>query len=171
MVVELASALRQMPHALVMDYTGLSAGQADVLRARLEEHGARMLVVKNSLAVLALRQIGLPDAAALLQGPSAFVTGGADPAALAKSLLEWSKKDKLATVRGGLLGGAVLDLAAVQRLASLPPIQVLRALAVSAIAAPLTLFVGVLQSVLRSFVGVVKAVADKAEGARSSSPQ
>jgi len=163
MVGELTSALRELPHALVLDYTGLSAGQADLLRSRLSEQGARMLVVKNSLAALALRTAGLPDAAALLQGPSAFITGGADPAALAKSLLDWSKKEKLAAVRGGVVGGEVLDLAGVQSLASLPPLQVLRAQVVGAIGAPLTQLVGVLQSVLRSFVGVVTAIAEKRE--------
>ena len=48
-------------------------------------------------------------------------------------------------------------------LASLPPLQVLRAQVVSAIASPLMGFAGVLNAVLRNFVGVVKAIAEKQE--------
>jgi large subunit ribosomal protein L10 len=168
MVAELATQFRQMPHAILVDYTGLKAGKADELRARLGEQGARLRVVKNSLAALAFRQLALPAAAELLEGPTALISGGPDPVLLAKSVLDWSKKEKLLTVRGGLLGGRALDAAGVQRLASLPPVLVLRAQVAGAIAAPLTRFVGVLQGIVRSLVSVVKAIAEKQEG--SSAP-
>ena len=165
MVTELASRFRTMPHAVLVDYTRMSAGQADDLRATLEEHGARMLIVKNALAVLALRQLDLPDVADLIEGPTAFISGAADPVVLAKTVLGWGKKASLLTVRGGMVDGAAVDARSVQALASLPPLDVLRAQAIGAIAAPLTGFVGVLQSVLRSFVGVIKAIGEKKEAA------
>lgn len=161
MVAELAGRFRTMSHAVLVDYTGMSAGQADELRATLEERGGRMFIVKNSLAVLALRQIDLPGVADLVEGPTAFVYGGDDPALLAKIVLEWGRKAHLFTVRGGMLEGAAVNAQSVQLLGSLPPLDVLRALTVGAIAAPLTGFVGVLQGVLRAFVGVIKAIAEK----------
>jgi large subunit ribosomal protein L10 len=168
-VAELAARFRAMSHAVLVDYTGVHAGQADALRDRLEEQGASMFIVKNSLAVLALRQLELPDVAELLVGPTAFISGGADPALLAKAVLDWSRVaggrrgPQLLTMRGGMLDGRALDASEMQRLASLPPLDVLRAQAVGAIAWPLTGFIGALQGIVRSFVGVIKAIAEKDE--------
>ncbi|NQT53225.1 50S ribosomal protein L10 [bacterium] len=163
MVTELATELRAMPQALLVDYSGLSAEQSNELRTLLDEQGARMLVVKNSLTVLALRQLDLPDVADLIDGPTALVHGEGDPAHLAKTVLDWGKKAKLLTLRGGVLDGTALDAAGAQALAALPPLLVLRAMVVGVIAAPLTRFVGSLQEIVRSFVGVIQAIAEKDE--------
>jgi len=163
-VAELATRFREMRHAILVDFTGLRALQADRLRAALGERGAGMLVVKNTLAVLALRQLELLDVADLIDGPTAFIHGGDDPAALAKMVLAWSKAESVLTVRGGMLDGEAIDAGGVAALAALPPLGVLRAQAVGAMAAPLSGFVGVLNAVPRSFACVVKAIAEKQEG-------
>ena len=80
---------------------------------------------------------------------------------LCKALLDWAKKEQAIKLRGGMLERRALALEEVQSLAALPPLQVLRGQAVSAIAAPLTGFVGVLQGIVRKFVGVLQAIADK----------
>jgi large subunit ribosomal protein L10 len=163
MVAELTTRFRDMPHAIFVDYTGLGARRADALRAKLREQGARMLVIKNSLAARAFRQHHLDDVARLLTGPIAVIYGGQDPVALTKLFLDWSKKEQVGAVRGGLLGGRALDVASVRQLAALPPINVLRAQVLGAMAAPLSGFVGALQGIIRSFVGVVNSIAEKSE--------
>lgn len=163
MVAELATRFHDMPSAILVDYTRLSAQQANELRGLLEEKGATLTIVKNTLAVLALRQLELLDVAELITGPTAVVYGGDDPVLLAKMLVDWGKKNKVLEVRGGMLSGRAIDAAGVKALAGLPPLQVLRAQVIGAIASPLTGFAGVLNAVLRNFVGVVKAIAEKRE--------
>jgi len=163
MVAELASKLRGMGHAVLVDFTGLSVPQADALRSALREQGMTILVVKNSLAIRALRRVELVDVAELVDGPTAFVYGGADPVVLSKTLFAWSRKERVLEVRGGMVEGRAVDAAGVAGLAALPPLAALRAQVVGAIAWPLSGFAGALQGILRSFVGVVKAIAEKTE--------
>jgi large subunit ribosomal protein L10 len=165
MVAELAAELREMSHAILVDFTGLTAPQADELRATLGEHGASLVVVKNSLAVRALRELGLLDVAEMINGPTAFVRGGDDAVTLSKMLVEWGRGRAPLGVRGGVMDGRAVDATAVAELAALPPLQVLRARVVGAIASPLSGFAGALQGILRSFVGVVKAIAEKEDQA------
>jgi large subunit ribosomal protein L10 len=161
MVNEYAERFRGISNAILVDYTGMSAGQADDLRAQLDERGAQMFIIKNALAVLALRRLDLPDVAELVDGPTALVHGADDPVLMAKALLEWGKKEKLLVVRGGMVEGQAIGPEGVRELADLPPLEVLQAQFVGAVAAPLSGFVGVLQGVVRSFVGVLNAIAEK----------
>jgi large subunit ribosomal protein L10 len=160
---ELTAAFRGMDHAVLVDYTGMSAQQSDELRAMIGEQGAKMLIVKNSLARLALEDLHLEDVAKLITGPIALVHGGDDPVVLAKAVMDWSKKEKVLKVRGGMVSGQALTAADMGDLAALPGIDVLRAQVVSAIASPLSGLVGALQGVLRNVVGVLKAIAEKDE--------
>ncbi len=159
-VKELAERLRTMSNAVLVDFTGLKAGQADALRAKVREQGAQMVVVKNTLAARALAEANLAAGSKLLAGPIAFVYGD-EPAALTRMLREWSKKEKVLKWRGALVEGEVVGAEGVEALASLPPLPVLRAQAIGAMAAPLTGFMGALQGILRQVINVIKAVADK----------
>lgn len=161
-VGELTREFRAMPHAFLVDFTGLGARQADAFRGMLKQKKAAVLVVKNSLAIRALNELKVAGMDQLLQGPTAFVYGGDDPVTLAKSLLDYMRKEQAIKLRGGMMNGRALAMQEVQSLAALPPVQVLRGMVVSAIASPLTGFLGVLQGIIRQFVGVVKAIAEKA---------
>ena len=160
-VAELADTLHELRHAVLVDFTRLTAGQENDLRGKAEEQSARVLVVKNSLARSALRQAGLAGVAELIDGPTALIYGGDDPVVLTKAVLDWSRKEKVLSMRGGVVAGQALGVDEMKALAALPPLLVLHAQVVGAIAAPLTGFIGVLQGVLRSFVGALKAIADK----------
>jgi len=162
MVAELAQKFREMPNALLVDFTGLSAAQADALRNRLRDQGGAMIIVKNSLATRALAEVALGAAARLLVGPTAFVYGD-DPVLLTKTIRDWGRKERALPWRGAIVEGEVVDPAGVDAIAELPPLPVLYAMVAGAIASPLTGFLGALQGILRSFVGTVKAIAEKQE--------
>jgi len=162
MVAELTRKFREMPSALLVDYTGLSAPEADGLRAKLCEQGGGMMIIKNSLASLALRELKLDALSGLLDGPVAFVYGE-DPVLLTRTVREWRTRQHEMVWRGAVIEGEVVGPDVVGALASMPPLLVLRAQVVGAIAAPLTGFVGALQAVVRNFAAVVKAIAEKKE--------
>ena|SRR5215203_428340 len=158
-VAELADRLRSAQSLIVTDYRGLSVKEIDDLRTKLLEHGVRYTVVKNTLTRLAAEQAEAKDLLELLDGPTAiaFLESDADPAAAAKVLNEIAGAGKILVIRGGVLEGKTITEADVKNLASLPPMDVLRAQLVGALAAPMATIVGLFAAPLRDLVGVVDA--------------
>ena len=64
----------------------------------------------------------------LLEGPTAiaFIESGGDPAAVAKALATKAKETNVLALRGGILEGKTLSGEEVDRLATLPPLDILR---------------------------------------------
>lgn len=162
-VEELTDLLRDQEHWLVVGLRGLRVEDAMSLRTGLHEANAELKLVKNSLASRAFGNLGATDLAALLDGPSAVITGGDEPVAIAKLMVNWSRKDKRVLVRGGLVGGRAVSGEDVRALAALPPRPVLLGQLLGLISQPMSQFVGVLAAGMRDFVGVLTALKDKKE--------
>jgi large subunit ribosomal protein L10 len=158
-VAELADRLRSAQSLIVTDYRGLSVKEIDDLRTKLLEHGVRYTVVKNTLTRLAAEQAEEKDLVELLDGPTAiaFLDPDADPAAAAKVLNDIAGAGKILVIRGAVLEGKTITEADVKNLASLPPMDVLRAQLVGALAAPMATIVGLFAAPLRDLVGVIDA--------------
>uniref|UniRef100_UPI002869E395 50S ribosomal protein L10 n=1 Tax=Deinococcus sp. TaxID=47478 RepID=UPI002869E395 len=126
----------------VVDYQGLTAGQLGKLRKDIREKGGQLIVAKNTLINLALRGQNR-DFTDALKGPSALVLAQDDPAGVAKALSEAAKSnDKgIPTIKGGFVEGNKVDVAVVQRLASLGSKQQLQAELVGVLSAHLSGFV------------------------------
>jgi len=145
-------------------YCGLSVAEISDLRRNLHQVGVSFQVVKNSLARRAVEGTGFASAGDLFKGPTA-VAYGADPVAVAKSVSEFSKKNELLKIRGGVLDGKLLDLSEVIALASLPGREVLLAKLLGSLQAPVSGFVRTLSEVPASFVRTLAAVRDQKEAA------
>jgi large subunit ribosomal protein L10 len=158
-VAELTERLRTSETLIVADYRGLTNAEIDGLRTKLLEHGARFAVVKNTLTRRAAEAAGADALLTLLEGPSAiaFVESDGDPVAVAKALGDAATATKVLAIRGGVLEGAVMSADEVERLAKLPPADVLRAQLVGAIVSPLTTVVALLAAPLRDLVGLIDA--------------
>jgi len=158
-VSELASELGSAETLIVADYRGLTNKQLEALRDELLKHGARFRIVKNTLSRLAATQAGADDLLVMLEGPTAiaFIESGGDPAAVAKALASKAKEANVLTLRGGILEGKALSGAEVDRLATLPPLDVLRGQLVGAIVAPLTQLVALVSAPLRDLHGLLDA--------------
>ena len=159
MVAELTERLRTAETLIVADYRGLTNAEIDGLRTKLIEHGARFAVVKNTLTRRAAEAAGADALLALLEGPSAiaFVESGGDPVAVAKALGDTARETKVLAIRGGVLEGAAISADEVERLAKLPPAEVLRAQLLGAIVSPLTTVVMLVATPLRDLVGLIDA--------------
>jgi large subunit ribosomal protein L10 len=158
-VAELAQELGAADTLIVADYRGLTNKQLEALRDRLLEHGARFRIVKNTLTRRAAEQAGADALLVMLDGPTAiaFIESGGDPAAVAKALSVTAKETNVLTLRGGLLEGKTLSGDEVDRLATLPSVDVLRGQLVGAIVAPLTQLVALVSAPLRDLHGLVEA--------------
>ena len=158
-VSELASDLKDAETLIVADYRGLTNKQLEALRDDLLQHGARFRIVKNTLTRRAAAEAGADALLVMLEGPTAiaFIESGGDPAAVAKALATKAKETNVLTLRGGILEGKTLSGEEVDRLATLPPLDVLRGQLVGAIVAPLTQLVALVNAPLRNLHGLIDA--------------
>jgi large subunit ribosomal protein L10 len=158
-VAELASQLQAAETLIVADYRGLTNKQLEALRDVLVEHGARFRIVKNTLTQRAAGQAGVDALLVMLEGPTAiaFIESTGDPAAVAKALAATARETNVLTLRGGILEGKTLSGAEVAELATLPPVDVLRAQLVGAIVAPVTQLLALVSAPLRDLHGLIDA--------------
>lgn len=162
-VEELRSLLGDAKTFFLVDYQGLSADQIGRLRARVRDAGGRMLVAKNSLVGVVLKEQGAADLGAKLSGPTALILIGDDPVAPAKAITDFAKDhpNDLPKARGGLLEGAVIEADAVSRVASLPPREQLLSELLGVLQAPLAQLVGTLEAAPRNLVSVITNYSEK----------
>ena len=160
-VAALADKFRQADAVLLTEYRGLSVAQLKELRRSLAGN-AEYTVVKNTLAAIAARQVGLEDFADDLTGPSAltFVTG--EPVEAAKALRDFAKDNQQLVIKGGVMDGAVLSADGVDKLASL---EVLLAKTAGAIKASLSKAAYLFAAPASKAVRTVDALREKQETA------
>lgn len=163
-VAALADKFRQADAVLLTEYRGLSVAQLKELRRSLSGN-AEYTVVKNTLAAIAARQVGLEDFADDLTGPSAltFVTG--EPVEAAKALRDFAKDNQQLVIKGGVMDGAVLSADGVDKLASLESREVLLAKTAGAIKASLSKAAYLFAAPASKAVRTVDALREKQETA------
>jgi large subunit ribosomal protein L10 len=157
-VAELVERLRASDTLIVADYRGLTMSEIDGVRTELLKHGARFSVVKNTLTKRAAEEAGVKGLIELLDGPTAiaFVLEG-DMVAVAKSLNDTARQTKVLSLKGGILQGQPVGPDEVQKLAALPPANVLQGQVLGAVVGPLNAIVGLFTAPLRDLVGVLDA--------------
>ena len=101
----------------------------------------------------------------LLSGPSGVALCTTDPAPVAKALADFARTSKLLELRGGVLDGRAISANDAQRLATLPPRQVLLTQLVSGLASPIQGFANVLSQLPRSLVVALDQVRQQKEAA------
>jgi large subunit ribosomal protein L10 len=119
--------------------------------------GGRLLVAKNTLINVVLKEHGVEGFDGHLQGPTALVLVGEDPVAPAKALTDFAKdhpKD-LPAAKGGRLQGSFVGPEALAKIAKLPPREQLLSQLIGVLQAPLVQLVGVLQAPQQNLVTVI----------------
>jgi large subunit ribosomal protein L10 len=122
-----------------------------------------MLVAKNTLINVVLKEQGVSDLGDVLQGPTALVLFSGDPVAPARVLAEFAKSHtkNLPTAKGGRLQGARIEASAIERIAKLPPREQLLSELLGVLQVPLVQLVGVLTAAPRNLLAVMNNYADK----------
>jgi len=159
LIEELTGRLSSADALLVADYRGMTNSQLAELRVELLKHGAKFTVVKNTLTRRAAEAAGSDALLAMLEGPTAiaFVEADGNAVAVAKALSDAAKDTKILALRGGVLSGNPITGAEIERLAKLPPLEILQAQLVGVIVAPLTQLAAVLNAPLQNLVGLINA--------------
>lgn len=160
-VAEIADKLRGAQAVFVSEYRGLTVGQLATVRNALRPSDAEHVVYKNTLARLAVREVGLDGLEELLTGPTALTFVKGDIAGAAKALRESSKTLPALVLKGGVLGESTLSEADVVALADLPSREQLLAMFAGALQAPLVKTAGLLQALPRNFAYGLSALIEK----------
>jgi large subunit ribosomal protein L10 len=166
---ELASVLKEKftkAHvAIFADYKGLTATQADDLRRLLRATNAEVKVLKNNVGRLLVKDGSMGDDAKNLMdgvvGPTLVTFAYGDPAAAAKVMHKFAQDNQALILKESLLGTKRIGASGVEELAKLPSKEVLLAMLLGTLNAPVRNFVGVLAAVPRSLVTVLSAIEKK----------
>lgn len=142
---------------IMVEYTGVSMKQLDLIRAKLRETGAEFHVMKNTFARKVLAERGYSIPTDMLVKSTAVVIAFSDAAASAKALAETTAKMEAIKIKGGFLGKQALNVAQVKALAELPPLPVVRAQLLGTLQAPAGKLVRTLAEPARSLAYVIQA--------------
>ncbi|MGH2710059.1 MAG: 50S ribosomal protein L10 [Actinomycetota bacterium] len=126
-VHEIAGELQGAEAAVLAGYRGLTVQDAAELREALVDVDTRFAIVKNSLAMLAVKEAGLEGLVEFFDGPTAVAFVKGDPVTAAKRLVEQSKKFPVIEIRGGFAEGRVLSGDEIRQLAALDSREVMLA--------------------------------------------
>jgi large subunit ribosomal protein L10 len=155
LVADLAAKIKNAAALYYTDFTGLNVKRMTELRRRFRRAGVDYVVVKNTLALRAVTETGLPGTE--LRGPTGVVVA-TDAIIAAKLLTDFAKEnDSRPSVKGGVYEGAPVDEALVKRLASLPTRE-----------EALSQFVSALNSVLMMFALALEARREQLGGGGES---
>ncbi|MFH1508878.1 MAG: 50S ribosomal protein L10 [bacterium] len=163
-VKELSDNIKSAKSVVLTRYQGLKVNEIEELRDKMYEQNSKILVTKNSLLSLALKDNKLDDKMNVdeKEGPVAIAYSENDEVAPAKVLADFAKSHEVVEILEGLLGTEAMDAVGVKELAKLPAKDQMLAQTVATIKAPISGFVNALSYNLRGLVNVLKAAADKA---------
>lgn len=151
--------------AIVADVSGLTVKELTLFRRSLDKSKARCRVAKNTLVKIATATKEFEAIKTLAKGPSAIVVGYDDPAAPAKSVVDFFKDLKKGTVRGGIIEGKAITAAEVKGLANLPSKEQLLSEIMGGLDSGARNIAGILDSVIRDIAILAEAVAQKTNNA------
>jgi large subunit ribosomal protein L10 len=149
-VEEIREKFNNAKSAILVDYRGLTVGEATDLRSKFREAGVEYKVYKNNLMKLAIKESDFEGLSADLKGPSAVAFGYEDPVTPAKIVKDFAKDHKNLELKAGVVEGMYYDTAKIIEIADIPSREVL-----------LSRLVGSFQAPVSKFAYLVKSIADK----------
>ena len=155
LVAELKKKLHGAKALYYTDFTGLNVKRMTDLRRRLRKANVEYVVIKNTLALRAVKEAGLDGTT--LKGQTGLVIAK-DAVAAAKVLADFAKEnDARPAVKGGLLEGKQLNVEQVKKLASMPSREQMLAELGAGLQSPLAAFAGALNGLFYMMVGALEA--------------
>jgi len=161
----LESALKSGPTAFILAPKGLTVNQVTALRRKIRATAGSYRVVKNRLALRAIKGSPLESLAAHFKGETAVAYSAADAAPLAKVIEDFSKDNQGLKIKAGLVDGRVVGLPEIRAIADMPPRPVLVARLLGVLMQPMTRLVRVLKEPHRGVLRAMDEIAKKKEAA------
>jgi large subunit ribosomal protein L10 len=169
-VSDLSKELKDSSFVLVTDYQHMKVDDFSELRKRLAAAGAEVHVVKNSFLKRAMADSGLAATNGELTGQTAVVTGAKDVAPVAKILKKFAGEFKKAMLKLGFIDRAQVATKEIEKIADLPPREVVLAQLLGLIQAPATRLARMLNEPASSLARLLKAKSEKEDQPAAETP-
>ncbi|MBP7461380.1 MAG: 50S ribosomal protein L10 [Candidatus Delongbacteria bacterium] len=147
----------------VTDFKGISVNSFNDLRKKLVQDKINYVVVKNTLARIALKDKGRSDIAERLTENNAIAFIQDDPVKAARILKEYCKKEAKLQIKFGVLAQTSITDKQIVALADMPDKPALIGQLCGLLNAPLINFARLINQPLTSFACAMKQLADKQE--------
>lgn len=164
LVDSLHAEFKASPHAVLVDFRGLSVPAVTEFRRKVRASGSRYRVVKNTLALRAVKDTPLEQLGPKFEGTTGVAYTGTDPVALAKTLMDFAKEHPQLVVKAGMVSSQMLDAAGVKALSTMPGLPELRSKLLGLMKAPASQLVRLLNTPASQLARVLKAHQEKQEG-------
>jgi large subunit ribosomal protein L10 len=162
LIDDLHSEFGKSPHAILVDFRGLTVPAVTEFRRKVRQSGSRYRVVKNSLALRALKNTPLEGLAPRIQETTGVAYTATDPVVLAKVLVDFAKDHPALVVKAGLVSGSqMLDAEGVKALSAMPSLPELRSRLLGLLNAPASKLVRLLNTPAEQLARVLKAHGEK----------
>ena len=163
-IEELSDKFRDSGAVVLTEYRGLTVGQLKELRRGLGGD-VEYKVVKNTLASIAAKNVGLDFLEEDLSGPTAVAFISGEPVEAAKVLRDYAKANPALVLKSGAMDGAFLSDEAVKKLADLESRDVLLAKAAGVMKAKISQAAYAFNALPSKLVRTVDALREKQEAA------
>jgi large subunit ribosomal protein L10 len=167
----LRDVFKDTPPVFVLGYRGLTVNQVSALRKKVRAASSRYKVVKNRLALRAVRETSFEALAAHFQGPTAIAYTALDPSTLAKVLDEFTRENQGLSLKAGLVDGRLVDVQAIKTLASLPSRGALVGRLLAVLNGPMVRLLTVLNGPARGLVRAIDEIARKKQTTGQGGPE
>lgn len=161
---QLTSAMGQATNAFILDFKGVTVPQVTELRKQIRETGSKYLVVKNTLALIAMKDSPMIQLREHFTGPTAVAFNKGDAVALAKALTKFAKDVPNVSFKGAMLDGQVVSATQIESIANLPTREQLVSKLLFLMQSPVRNLVTVLNANIRNLAVVLDQVAQQRSG-------
>lgn len=152
-------------NAFVLDFKGITVPQVTELRKQVRESGSEYVVIKNTLALIAVKDTPLTKLSGHFSGMTAVAYNTTDPVALAKVLTKFAKDVPTVQFKGAMLGGQVVAATEIQNIANLPSREELISKLLFMLQSPIRGLATVLAANIRNLAVVIDQIAKQKETA------
>jgi large subunit ribosomal protein L10 len=160
-ISELGEGIGQATNAFVIAFKGITVPQVTELRRQVRDTNSTYVVVKNTLALIAVKDSPLTALKDQFSGPTAVAFNRTDAVALAKALTKFAKDVPSISFKGAMLNGQIVPADQIQAIANLPSREQLIAKLLFVMQAPIRGLATVLQANIRNLAVVIGQIAEQ----------
>lgn len=164
-ISEFSEGIGQATNAFLISFKGITVPQVTELRKQVRETGSEYVVVKNTLALIAVKDSPLTQLKEQFSGETAVAFNKTDAVALAKVLTKFAKDVPTVQFKGAMLAGQVVPASEIQNIANLPSREELVSKLLFLLQSPIRGLATVLAANIRNLAVVLDQVRQQKETA------
>ena len=147
LVENIKAELKNANSIIFVDYRGITVAEDTTMRKEFRENGVTYKVFKNRLLVRALNDLGYTDYDPKMFEGTTAVAYSTDEVAPARVFCKHAQNLKKMAVKFGIVNGQIMNQAKVEELAKIPSKEVLVAMLLGTLNAPVAAFARALNAI------------------------